>query len=60
MKQRIHIHDEITGKDIVGTIEIPAKDHLEAQKRHKAIIFRPKRGKGSFTRKRKHKNKEEE
>ena len=55
MKRRIHLRDNISGKDITGTVEIPAKDHLAAQQKYKAKIFRPKKGRGSFTRKIKYK-----
>lgn len=60
MKRRIHLRDNISGKDITGTVEIPAKDHLAAQQKYKAVVFRPKKGKGSFTRRKKHKKQEEE
>lgn len=60
MKCRFHLHDNISGKDIVGSIEITAKDHLAAQQKYKATIVRARKGKGSFTRKIKHKKKVED
>ena len=44
------------GKKVQIEKEIPAKDHLEAQKRYKSQTFKPKKGKGSFSRKQKYKN----
>ena len=60
MKRRIRLRDNISGKDITGTVEIPAKDHLAAQQKYKAKVFKPKKGRGSFKRQKKHRKQEEE
>lgn len=51
MKKKVVLHDNISGKDLHGEINIPAKDHLAAQIKYKAKVFKPKKGKGSFRRK---------
>lgn len=53
MKRKIKLVDKIQGKIIEGSIEIPNKDHLEAQIKYPALIQKPKKGKGSFKRKKK-------
>jgi len=60
MKRRIRFQDNIHKKETITEIEIPAKDHLAAQQKFRANVFKAKKGKGSFTRKLKHKNKQEE
>lgn len=50
MKRKFKLKDNITGKDIQGEINIPAKDHLEAQIKYPAKVQKPKKGKGSFRR----------
>ena len=50
MKKKIRFVDNINNKETVTEVNIPAKDHLEAQKKFKAVVFKPKKGKGSFRR----------
>lgn len=51
MKKKVVLHDNINNKDIKGEVEIPAKDHLAAQIKYPARVIKPKKGKGSFRRK---------
>ena len=53
MKRKIKLTDNIAGKNIEGTVEIPSKDHLQAQIKYPALVQKPKKGKGSFKRKKK-------
>ena len=53
MKRKIKLVDNISGKNIEGSVEVPNKDHLQAQINYPAIIQKPKKGKGSFKRKKK-------
>lgn len=57
MKRKIKITDNISGKVIEKEVEIPAKDHLEAQIKFPHIIFRDKT---KYNRKIKHKNKQDD
>ena len=59
MKRKIVFHDNINKKTTTTEVEIPDKSHLDAQIRFKAQVFKPKKGKGSFKRKSKYKNLEE-
>lgn len=61
MKRKIKLIDKIQGKIIESSIEIADKDHLKAQINYPALIQQPKKGKGSFKRKKKpsHKDLEE-
>lgn len=54
MKAKVNITD-FSGKRISGEQEIPAKDHLEAQRKYRANVFRDKT---KYTRKKKHKNRQ--
>lgn len=52
MKKKI----KVTGPDGKITEEekiLPNKDHFAAQLKYRAIVFRPKKGRGSFKRKKK-------
>lgn len=60
MKKRIKLNDNIHNKELIKEIEIPAKDHLEAQQKYKAAVFKPKKGKGSFSRKSKYRIKHDD
>ena len=55
MKRKIRLTDKTTGKIIEGEIEVRNLDHFQAQLRNKAKVFKSKKGKGSYTRKAKHK-----
>lgn len=55
MKQKIKIVDKVSGKTIEKEVEHRNLDHFEIQKRNRAHIFRSKKGKGSYSRKIKHK-----
>ena len=55
MKQKIKVIDKVSGKTIEEETEIRNLDHFNIQLRNRAHIFRAKKGKGSYTRKRKHK-----
>lgn len=52
MKQKIRIVDKTGKKEKVIEREynVPAKDHLAAQIKFRAHVFKPKKGKGSFKR----------
>lgn len=56
MKQKIRIVDKIHGKVTEREFEVPNKAHLEAQIKFKSSVFRDRT---KYTRKVKHKNKEE-
>ena len=60
MKRKIRLVDKINNKVIEKEIEIPNKMHFNAQLSNPSHIFKPKKGKGSFTRKQKYKNKGED
>lgn len=57
MKRKIKIIDNVSGKVIEEETEIRNLDHFNTQLRERAHVFRPKKGKGSFRRFPKHKNK---
>lgn len=59
MKRKIRFVDKINNKVTEKEIEIPNKEHFYAQLSNPSHIFKPKKGKGSFTRKQKYKNKGE-
>lgn len=50
MKRKIKLVDNINKKTIIKEVEIPNKAHLDAQIKFKARVFKPKKGKGSFSR----------
>ena len=52
MKKKIKLKDNINNKVIESEVEIPAKDHLEAQKKFPAVVFKNKK---AYTRKEKYK-----
>ena len=56
MRTKLRFIDKIHNTETVTEVIVPDKDHLEAQKRFRANIFRPRKGKGSYTRKQKYKN----
>lgn len=58
MKRKIKIIDNVSGKVIEEETEIRNLDHFEVQRRTRAHVFKAKKGKGSFRRFPKHKNKE--
>ena len=43
MKKKIRFIDNIHKKETVTEVTIPAKDHLEAQKKYPAQVFVPKK-----------------
>ena len=45
MKKKVKLKDNIYNKELIKEIEIPAKDHLQAQIKYKSIIFEDKRKK---------------
>lgn len=59
MKQKIKVIDHTTnkgkktpeGKEFVIESEMRSYDHFEAQRKFKANVFKPKKGKGSYSRK---------
>ena len=53
MKKKIRIVDKVSGKVLEGETEIRNLDHFEIQKRTRAHIYKPKKGRGSFTRNKK-------
>ena len=57
MKQKIKVIDKVSGKTLEKEVEIPNKDHFEVQLRTKAHVFRNRK---KYTRKFKHKKKDEE
>lgn len=57
MKRKIKIIDNVSGKVIEEETEIRNLDHFSVQLKERAHVFRPKKGKGSFRRFPKHKNK---
>lgn len=52
MKKKIRIVDKTGKKEkvIEREVNIPDKDHLAAQIKYRANVFKPKKGKGSFKR----------
>lgn len=58
MKQKIRVIDHVTnkgrktpeGKETITEIEMRGYDHFEAQRKFKANVFKPKKGKGSYSR----------
>ena len=56
MRTKLRFIDKIHNTETVTEIIVPDKDHLEAQKKFRANIFRSRKGKASYTRKIKHKN----
>jgi stalled ribosome alternative rescue factor ArfA len=59
MKQKIKVVDKVSGKTIEKETEIRNLDHFEVQRKTRAHIFKPKKGKGSFKRRAKHQKKED-
>ena len=57
MKQKIKVIDKVSGKTLEKEVEIPNKDHFEVQLCTKAHVFRNRK---KYTRKFKHKKKDEE
>ena len=53
MKKKIKFVDNINNKETVVEVNIDGKDHLAAQIKYPAKVIKPKRGKGSWQRKRK-------
>lgn len=56
MKTKVRIVDKIHGKVLEKEVSVPNKAHLEAQIKFKSAVFRDRT---KYTRKIKHKNKEE-
>lgn len=54
MKRKIKVID-VNGKETVGEVTVRNLDHFEVQKNTRAHVFKTKKGKGSYTRKTKHK-----
>lgn len=55
MKQKVKV--KFNNKVMEGEVKIPAKDHLEAQKKFPTVVFRNKK---NYNRKTKHKKNFEE
>lgn len=55
MKKKIKITDKQSGKTTEGEIELRNTLHFLIQKNTRAQVFKAKNGKGSYTRKQKHK-----
>lgn len=53
MKKKIKFVDNINNKETVAEVNIADKDHLAAQIKYPARVIKPKKGKGSWQRKRK-------
>lgn len=53
MKKKIKFVDNIHNKTIVTEVNVAEKDHLAAQIKYPAKVIKPKKGKGSWRRKRK-------
>lgn len=58
MKRKIKIIDNVSGKVIEGEKEVRNEMHFDVQRKTRAHVFKAKKGKGSFRRFPKHKNKE--
>ena len=58
MKRKIKVIDNVSGKVLEGEKEVRNEMHFDVQRKTRAHIFKPKKGKGSFKRSAKHKNKE--
>lgn len=56
MKTKVRIVDKIHGKVLEKEVSVPNKAHLDAQIKFKSAVFRDRT---KYTRKIKHKNKEE-
>lgn len=56
MKKKIILKDNIHDKEDIIETEIRRRDHLEIQIKNPSKKFKPKKGKGSFKRKPKYKN----
>lgn len=56
MKRKIKIIDNISGKTLEEESEIRNLDHFSVQLRERAHVFKSKKGRGSYTRKIKHKS----
>lgn len=54
MKQKIKITDKTTGKTTEGEVKTRNEMHFEVQKNTRAVVFTPKKGKGSYKRRPKH------
>lgn len=55
MKQKIRIIDTLNNKIIEGEKTLRDFDHFKSQLKFKSFVFKSKKGKGSYTRKRKYK-----
>ena len=53
MKRKIKVIDKVSNKVVEGEVELRNDMHFEVQKKHKAQVFKPKKGKGSFRRNKK-------
>jgi len=53
--KRVYNFKDFDGKTETKEVEVRDLNHLDAQITFKAHVFRPKKGKGSFTRKIKYK-----
>ena len=53
MKRKIKVIDKVSDKVVEGEVEIRNDLHFEVQKKTRAQIFRPKKGKGSYRRNKK-------
>ena len=51
MKLKVKLTDNINKQTIEQEINVPDKDHLAAQIKYRANVFKPKKGQGSFKRK---------
>lgn len=56
MKQKIKIIDKTVGKTLEGEVVLRDEDHFQTQLKTRSNVFKPKKGKGSFSRKQKHKH----
>ena len=52
MKRKIRFIDHIHNKETVTEVNVAEKDHLAAQIKYPAKVIKPKKGKGSWRRKR--------
>ena len=56
MKKKIKVVDNVTGKTVEGEVTVPNDMHFQVQLHTKAAVFKNRK---KYTRKKKHKNKEE-
>lgn len=53
MKQKIKIIDKVSKKTIEKEVELRNLDHFNIQRRTRAHVYHPRKGKGSFRRNKK-------